>query len=90
MFLFIFFVSPIISIKGIVFSALFTEKADEEGIKISFRSKNTFNVNLFARAHFNGGGHLNAAGGSSDLSMDETIMKFLQLLGTYKNQLKGE
>ncbi|HXB12176.1 MAG TPA: bifunctional oligoribonuclease/PAP phosphatase NrnA [Bacteroidia bacterium] len=79
-----------LSIKGIVFSALFTEKADEDGIKISFRSKNTFNVNLFARAHFNGGGHLNAAGGSSDLSMDETIMKFLQLLGTYREQLQAE
>lgn len=77
-----------LSINGIAFSALFTEKEDGEGIKISFRSKDDFNVNLFARAHFNGGGHLNAAGGFSDLSMDETIMKFLQTLVSYKDELK--
>lgn len=76
-----------LSIKGIAFSALFTEKEDGEGIKISFRSKEKFDVNQFARKHFNGGGHLNAAGGSSDLSMDETILKFLQLLATYKDQI---
>ncbi len=79
-----------LSVKGIVFSALFTEKADGEGIKISFRSKNTFNVNHFARNHFSGGGHLNAAGGSSDLTMDETIIKFLQLLGKYKEELQAQ
>ena len=61
-----------------------------EGIKISFRSKNTFNVNLFARNHFEGGGHLNAAGGFSDLSMDETIIKFLQLLSQYKDELQAQ
>lgn len=77
-----------LSIKGIMFSALFTEKANDERIKISFRSKEKFDVNLFARKHFNGGGHLNAAGGNSDLSMDETILKFLELLATYKEQLK--
>jgi phosphoesterase RecJ-like protein len=77
-----------LSVKGIAFSALFTEKQDGEGIKISFRSKEKFDVNQFARKHFNGGGHLNAAGGSSNLSMDETILKFLQLLNAYKEQLK--
>jgi len=76
-----------LSIKGIVFSALFTEKENDEGIKISFRSKEKFDVNQFARKNFNGGGHLNAAGGISDLSMDETILKFLQLLATYKEQI---
>jgi len=78
-----------ISVKGIVFSALFTELKDGE-IKISFRSKDKFDVNKFARKHFNGGGHLNAAGGRSDLSMDETILKFLNLLSEYKIELKGK
>ncbi len=78
-----------ISVKGIVFSALFTELKDGE-IKISFRSKDKFDVNKFARKHFNGGGHLNAAGGRSDLSMDETILKFLNLLSEYKTELKGK
>ena len=77
-----------LSVKGVLFSAMFTEKADGEGIRISFRSKDKFNVNLFARTHFSGGGHLNAAGGFSDLTMDETILKFLQVLGSYKDELK--
>jgi phosphoesterase RecJ-like protein len=76
-----------ISVKGIVFSALFTEQKDGE-IKISFRSKDKFDVNQFARKHFNGGGHVNAAGGKSDLSMDETIIQFLNLLSEYKLELK--
>jgi phosphoesterase RecJ-like protein len=79
-----------LSIKGVAFSALFTEKANDEGIKISFRSKGKFDVNLFARAHFNGGGHMNASGGSSDLSMDETISKFIELLVSYKDQLRSK
>ncbi|HTA28734.1 MAG TPA: bifunctional oligoribonuclease/PAP phosphatase NrnA [Bacteroidia bacterium] len=78
-----------ISVKGIVFSALFTEQLDGE-IKISFRSKDKFDVNQFARKNFNGGGHVNAAGGRSDLSMDETILKFLNLLSQYKQELKGK
>ncbi len=75
------------SVKGINFSALFTELKDGE-IKISFRSKDKFDVNQFARKHFNGGGHVNAAGGKSDLSMDETILQFLNLLSVYKEELK--
>ncbi|HTB30867.1 MAG TPA: bifunctional oligoribonuclease/PAP phosphatase NrnA [Bacteroidia bacterium] len=78
-----------ISVKGIVFSALFTEQKDGE-IKISFRSKDKFDVNQFARKHFDGGGHVNAAGGKSELSMDETIIQFLNLLSEYKMELKGK
>ena len=78
-----------LSVKGVAFSALFTEKQDGV-IRISFRSKQNFDVNKFARAHFEGGGHMNAAGGSSELSMDETIMKFLTLLSSYKAELKGK
>ena len=79
-----------LSVQGVAFSALFTEKSEDGDIRISFRSKDKFDVNKFARAHFNGGGHLNAAGGSSDLSMDETIMKFLGLLSSYKKELAGK
>ncbi len=78
-----------LSVQGVVFSALFTEKENGE-IRISFRSKDTFDVNKFARANFEGGGHVNAAGGMSDLSMDETIMKFLGLLSSYKKELTGK
>lgn len=69
-----------LSIKGIIFTAMFIENKEEEMIKISFRSQGEFDVNQFARDHFNGGGHINAAGGRSDLSMTETIKKFEDLV----------
>ena len=69
-----------LSIKGIHFTAIFIENKDENIIKISFRSQGGFDVNQFARDHFNGGGHRNAAGGKSTVSMAETIHKFEDLV----------
>lgn len=69
-----------LSIKGIQFTAIFIENKDEKIIKISFRSQGAFDVNEFAREHFNGGGHRNAAGGRSEVSMEETINKFENLV----------
>jgi len=65
-----------LSIKGIDFSAIFIENKAENFIKISFRSQRDFDVNQFARDYFNGGGHRNAAGGKSELSLQETVQKF--------------
>lgn len=65
-----------LTIKGIVFAAIFIEHRDENIIKISFRSQGDFDVNQFAREHFNGGGHINAAGGKSYDSLANTIKKF--------------
>jgi phosphoesterase RecJ-like protein len=73
-----------LSIKGIFFAAIFIENAEEKIIKISFRSQGNFDVNLFAREHFEGGGHYNAAGGKSKISMEETIQKFEDLVGKLK------
>ncbi|NNT72679.1 bifunctional oligoribonuclease/PAP phosphatase NrnA [Flavobacterium sp. IMCC34852] len=69
-----------LTIKGIHFAAIFIEHKDENIIKISFRSQGNFDVNQFARDHFNGGGHINAAGGKSYESMKETIKKFEKLI----------
>ena len=69
-----------LSIKGIDFAAIFIENTEEKIIKISFRSQGTFDVNQFARDHFNGGGHQNAAGGKSEVSLQETIQKFEDLV----------
>jgi phosphoesterase RecJ-like protein len=69
------------SIKGIKVCALFMESPDGY-IKISFRSKGKIDVNKFAREHFSGGGHVNAAGGKSDLSLEETVNKFTSLAKT--------
>ena len=73
-----------LSIKGIVFTAIFIENKDENIIKISFRSQGGFDVNQFARDHFNGGGHSNAAGGRSEISMEETVKKFEDLVTKLK------
>jgi phosphoesterase RecJ-like protein len=74
-----------LSIKGIRFAALLIDRGYE--VKMSFRSVGDFSVNDFARNHFDGGGHKNAAGGSSKLSLQETVEKFENLLKNYKNEL---
>jgi phosphoesterase RecJ-like protein len=71
------------SINGINFCALFTESEDGY-IKISFRSKGKVDVNKFARANFSGGGHINAAGGKSNLSLEDTVAKFVDLVSVKK------
>jgi phosphoesterase RecJ-like protein len=73
-----------LSIKGILFAAIFIEHRDENIIKISLRSQGDFDVNQLARDHFNGGGHINAAGGKSNLSLPETIKNFEQLITQIK------
>ena len=67
------------------FLALFIEK--DGYVKASFRSKGNFPANEFSSSHFNGGGHLNAAGGESELNFEKTLLKFTQLLPEYKHQL---
>jgi len=73
-----------LSMKDIVFTAFFSENKDEGIIKISFRSKGSFDVNKYAREHFSGGGHINAAGGKSTESLEATIKKFIATLATTK------
>ena len=75
-----------LSIKGIRFAAMFIEKDNK--IRISFRSTGDFSVNEFARKHFEGGGHKNAAGGDSYDNMDKSVRKFLDLLPHYEQELK--
>lgn len=77
-----------LSLDGIIFAAIFIEDAEQRIIKISFRSKGAFSVNQFSRNHFNGGGHDNAAGGRSEISLEETVSNFLSLLPTYKTELQ--
>ena len=81
------FVNYALSLKGIKLAVIFIENTSEKYIKISFRSKGSFSVNKFARSHFNGGGHDNAAGGRSDLSLKDTITRFENVLKDYKPQL---
>ncbi|MCX2720424.1 DHH family phosphoesterase [Lentiprolixibacter aurantiacus] len=81
------FVNYGLTLENIRFAVIFIENRDEGIIKISFRSEGEFSVNEFARAHFQGGGHTNAAGGKSELSMEETTSRFVALLDQYKSEL---
>lgn len=79
-------VNYLLSLEGIKFGALVIDRDEER--KWSFRSKGNFDVNLFSRKHFEGGGHLNAAGGRSADTLEETVKKFKQILPLYKEQLQ--
>lgn len=72
----------VLSIKGMKVAIVFTER---DGImKISFRSKGAENpVNVLAKEHFSGGGHANASGGMSDLTVEETLEKLRELIPQY-------
>ena len=80
------FVNFGLSVADILCSVLFIEKKDEGLIKISFRSKGDFKVNIFASKYFNGGGHEHASGGISKLSLKETEKKFVTDITQYINQ----
>ncbi len=81
------FVNYALSLKGIIFAAIFIESKQDNIIKISLRSKGEFSVNEFSRAHFNGGGHTNAAGGRSEEDLLTTVDKFISILPKYKKEL---
>ncbi len=80
------FVNLPFNIKNIKVSALFIEKHDH--VKISFRSRGNFAVNIFAHKHFRGGGHVNAAGGEWDKPIEAAIERFINLISEYKNELQ--
>jgi phosphoesterase RecJ-like protein len=74
-----------LSIKNIVFSALFIENTNF--VKVSLRSRGDFPVNKVSQEYFQGGGHVNAAGGKSFASLDDTEKVFLEIIEKYKKEL---
>jgi len=66
-----------LSIRDIQVSVLIKE--ERELTKLSFRSKGEWDANTFARTHFEGGGHRNAAGGKSIFPPDWIIKKLIEL-----------
>lgn len=83
------FVNYGLSVKNIKFAAIFIENKQEQITKISFRSIGSFDVNQFARKYFDGGGHINAAGAKSNLSLEETVKYFISKLQDYKKELSN-
>ena len=77
-----------LSIKGVKLSVLMYDRKEE--IKLSFRSLDDFSVNEMARKHFDGGGHRNASGGTTKLSLEETLKKFIGILPEYKDKLQKD
>lgn len=80
------FVNYGLSIKGVDLTAFFIERKEEGIIKISFRSQGNFDVNQLARKYFEGGGHINAAGGKSTRSLEDTITYFKDIVEKHKQE----
>ncbi|WP_374951789.1 bifunctional oligoribonuclease/PAP phosphatase NrnA [Mucilaginibacter sp.] len=74
-----------LSIASIRLAAFIVDRKDK--VKLSLRSKGEFPANDICKRYFEGGGHRNAAGGQSTLSLDETINKFKSILPEYKKLL---
>ena len=77
-----------LSVENIYVSIQITQR--KERVKLSFRSKGTIPVNEWARMFFNGGGHLNAAGGQMDLPLEEVVKKINETAPWFFSQLKEE
>jgi phosphoesterase RecJ-like protein len=73
------------SITGIKLAAIVIDRDEER--KWSFRTKGGFDANLFARTHFEGGGHIMAAGGRSSDSLEKTYNHFLTVIKQYEAEL---
>ena len=78
------FVNYPLTIKKMRMSAMFTEHKDF--IRVSLRSRGAVDVNTFAARYFEGGGHHNAAGGKSYVSMAETIARFEAAVEEYAKE----
>lgn len=78
-------VNNILRIKKIKLAALITER--EGFVKLSLRSKGEFSVQEIASKYFKGGGHRNASGGMSKLSLEDTKKQFAEILPKYAEEL---
>ncbi|WP_028663928.1 DHH family phosphoesterase [Runella zeae] len=74
-----------LSIENVVMSVLMIERRDE--IKLSFRSVDQFSVRDLAHKYFAGGGHKNASGGRTQLTLPQTLERFLSILPEYQTEL---
>lgn len=73
-----------LQIKGIKLAVIIIQRSDQ--VKLSFRSKGNIDVNTLAKEHFEGGGHKNAAGGKSAVSVAETKEKLISILARQKEK----
>ncbi|PTQ92685.1 phosphoesterase RecJ-like protein [Mucilaginibacter yixingensis] len=74
-----------LSITGVRLAAFIVERPDR--VKLSLRSKGEFPANEICKKYFNGGGHRNAAGGHSELNLQQVTDQFKSILPEYKTLL---
>lgn len=77
-----------LAIKGIVFAVFIAEK--DGMVKLSLRSKGNFKVNEIANKYFSGGGHMNASGGISEVSVNDTIKIVEKIIKDNKTELNNQ
>ncbi len=70
-----------LNLKGMRFASVMIDRGVQ--VKMSFRSKGKVPANLFAIQYFEGGGHLNAAGGQSGDTLEQTEARFLKALEAF-------
>lgn len=67
-----------LTINGVNLSAFFYE--NNGIVKAAFRSKGNISVRDIAANYYNGGGHLNASGGTSTKNLLDTVSQFMEIL----------
>jgi phosphoesterase RecJ-like protein len=77
-----------LQIKGLKLSISLREDTERDMIWVSLRSVDDFPCNLVAERFFNGGGHLNAAGGRLNGTMDDAVKVVCQALSAFEDTLK--
>lgn len=77
-----------LSVKGIRLAALIVDRT--EIIKLSLRSIGDIPCNEICKKYFNGGGHLNASGGSSQEDLTAVVNTFKSILPEYKEILTSK
>jgi len=80
------FANVLLTMNGIVLSVLFVERTGF--VKMSLRSKGSFNANELSRKCFNGGGHRNAAGGEMKGTIHEVVNHFENTLPSFRKELE--
>ena len=78
-----------LQIGGMRLSALLSEDTEHRNVvRISLRSVDDFPCNEMCARFFNGGGHMNAAGGRLECPMEEAVKRFREAVKFYEAYLK--
>lgn len=72
-----------LQMKGIVLSCFLREDTEKPAVRVSLRSMGRFPCNRFAEVYWNGGGHLNAAGGTFHGTIEEAASLFEKAIAEF-------